>query len=112
MDAEYVFSNTGNSVTSTVAHYRVRFGAGGSVVVWYAIGHGCRTPTVVIEGDLNARTYRGNILGFHVAPVPQNHDVNSTSQRNNGNVLFILLFYEITLILLTPGTPKARFKSR
>ena len=49
---------------------RGRFGGEDSVIVWAAIAHGYRSPLVVIDGNLNAQRYRGDILAHHVIPVP------------------------------------------
>ena len=41
---------------------RDRFGGGGSAMVCAAIARGYRSPTVVIDGNLNAQRYRDDIL--------------------------------------------------
>ena len=62
---------------------RDRFGGGGSVMVWGGIAYGYRTLLVVIEGNLNAQKYREDILGPHVVPLLQAHNVITTLQQDN-----------------------------
>ena len=48
---------------------RDRVGGGGSVIVWAVIAHGYCSSLVVIDGNLNAQRYRGDILAHHVIPL-------------------------------------------
>ena len=60
-----------------------RLSGGDSVMVWAGIGYGYRTQLVVIDGNLNAQTYRDHVLALHVVPLFQNHDVISVFQYDN-----------------------------
>ena len=44
---------------------------------------GYRTPLVVVDGNLNAQKYREDILGPHVVPLLQAHNVITTLQQDN-----------------------------
>uniref|UniRef100_A0AAZ3PM82 Tc1-like transposase DDE domain-containing protein n=1 Tax=Oncorhynchus tshawytscha TaxID=74940 RepID=A0AAZ3PM82_ONCTS len=50
-----------------------RFGGGGSVMVWVCVSQHHRTELVVIAGNLNAVSYREEILLPHVVPFLQAH---------------------------------------
>ena len=52
---------------------RNRFGGGGYVMVWAAIGHGYRSPLVATDGNLN------DILSHHGIPL----------LHNNANILIV-----------------------
>ena len=75
---------------------RDRFWGRGSVLVWAGITHGFRTNLVVIEGNLNAKRYRDEILTRHVIPLFQNnanlrhfqHD-NATSHTARDTLNFL-----------------------
>jgi len=62
---------------------RDRFGVGDSVMLWGGIAYGYRTPLVVIDGNLIAQKYRLDILGPHVVPLLQTHNVITTLQLDN-----------------------------
>jgi len=59
------------------------FGGGGSVMVWGSIAYGYRTLLVIIDGKLNAQTYMEDILGPHVVPLLQTHNVITMLQQDN-----------------------------
>uniref|UniRef100_A0A673YR65 Tc1-like transposase DDE domain-containing protein n=1 Tax=Salmo trutta TaxID=8032 RepID=A0A673YR65_SALTR len=61
---------------------RVRFGGGGSVMVWGGVSQQHRTELVVIAGNLNAVRYREDILLPHVVPFLQAHP-DMTLQHDN-----------------------------
>jgi len=52
-------------------------------MVWGGIAYGYRTPLVVIDGNLNAKEYREDILGPHVVPLLQTHNVITMLHQDN-----------------------------
>uniref|UniRef100_A0A674C3D8 Tc1-like transposase DDE domain-containing protein n=1 Tax=Salmo trutta TaxID=8032 RepID=A0A674C3D8_SALTR len=59
-----------------------RFGGGGSVMVWGGVSQHHRTELVVTAGNLNAVSYREDILLPHVVPFLQAHP-DMTLQHDN-----------------------------
>ena len=62
---------------------RNRFGGGGYVMVWAAIGHGYRSPLVATDGNLNAQKYPDDILAHHGIPLLHNNANISIFQHEN-----------------------------
>ena len=52
-------------------------------MVWAAIVNGFGSPLVVIDGNLNAQRYRGDILAHHVIPLLHNNANISMFQHDN-----------------------------
>ena len=59
-------------------------GKGGSVLVWAGIAHGFRSNLVVIEGNLNVKRCRVEILARHVIPLFQNNANITLFQHDSG----------------------------
>ena len=57
-----------------------RYG-GGSVMIWGGIWHGGRTAVVLIQGTLNAVSYRDNIVVPHIIPTVREREL--TLQQDN-----------------------------
>lgn len=91
-----------------------RFGSGSSVMVWAGIEYGYRTPLVVNDGSLNARSYRELIPAPHVVSIFFCKIMASFlhySKITLGRMWLVTIynFYEIImLILLTTGRQKAK----
>jgi len=52
-------------------------------MVWAGIAHRYRTPLVVIQGNLNVRRYREDILAPYVVPLLRNNGNIRIFQQNN-----------------------------
>ena len=77
-------SHSLNTVTPTVVFLNeIASGVGVSVIVWIAIVHGYRLPLVVIDCNLNAQRYRGDILAHHVIPLLHNNANIAIFQHDN-----------------------------
>ena len=59
---------------------RDRFG-GGSVMVWWAIAHGFKSPLVTVDGTLTTLKYRDEVLIPHVIPITRQNEF--TFQQDN-----------------------------
>uniref|UniRef100_A0A8L0DW83 Tc1-like transposase DDE domain-containing protein n=1 Tax=Oncorhynchus mykiss TaxID=8022 RepID=A0A8L0DW83_ONCMY len=76
-----VYCRRNDRYTEACTLERVRFGGGGSVMVWGDVSQHPQTELVVIAGNLNAAHYREDILP-HVVPFLQAHP-DMTLQHDN-----------------------------